>query len=129
MAEVDDKAKKLALAIRTASSNTEYELMGYGADTCNALASAALDKPLPLKEMIRFSFVVGGGKKVRQKYNDALPALLSDALKKIGFAEDRGASQANECAGMFKYQHNTDTDLKVSASPQAGPQSDNTCCA
>jgi len=50
---------------------------------------------------------------VRQKYNDGLPALFSESLKKIGFAEDRGASQANECAGLFKYQHNTDTDLKV----------------
>jgi len=50
---------------------------------------------------------------VRQKYNDGLPALWADALKKIGFTEDRGASLDKSCAGLFKFQHNTDTDLKV----------------
>lgn len=63
--------------------------------------------------MVRLSFVVGGGKKVRQKYNDGLPALWAEALKKIGFHEDRGASLDASCAGLFKFQHNTDTDLKV----------------
>ena len=111
--ESEDRTKKLALAIRSSTDSNEFDLSGYSADTCDALAQNAFSKPLPLKEMVRFSFTVGGGKKVRQKYNDGLPALLSDALKKIGFAEDRGASMSNDCAGLFKYQHNTDTDLKV----------------
>jgi len=109
----DDRTKKLALAIRSATESDDFDLAGYSAEACDALAQNAFAKPLPLKEMVRLSFTVGGGKKVRQKYNDGLPALLSDALKKIGFNEDRGASLSNDCAGLFKYQHNTDTDLKV----------------
>ena len=109
----DDKAKKLASEIRGTGASAEYDLAGYGPEQCEKLAQAAFGTPLPLADMVRLSFVVGGGKKVRQKYNDGLPALWADALKKVGFNEDRGASLAPECAGLFKYQHNTDTDLKV----------------
>ena len=109
----EDKTKKLAAVIRSANASEEYDLSGYGPDACHALAGAAFAKPLPLAEMVRLSFVVGGGKKVRQKYNDGLPTSLCDALRKVGFAEDRAASLAPECAGLFKYQHNTDTDLKT----------------
>ena len=111
--EESDKAKKMAALIRGATESSEFDLAGYGDDQCNRLAAAAFAKPLPLSEMIRLSFVVGGGKKVRQKYNDGLPALFADALRKVGFSEDRGASLDVKCAGLFKYQHNTDTDLKV----------------
>ena len=109
----DDKAKKLAQQIRHATESGDFDLQGYGADACDKLCDAAFTKPLPLKEMVRFSFTVGGGKKVRQKYNDGLPALLAESLKKVGFTEDRGASCDAACAGLFKFQHNTDTDLKV----------------
>ena len=83
----EDKSKKLAHAIRSSSESGEYDLAGYGADACDKLAEAAFGKPLPLAQMVRCSFVVGGGKKVRQRYNDGLPALLADALKKVGFAD------------------------------------------
>ena len=111
--ETDDKAKKLAALIRGSSESSEFDLAGYGGEQCDNLAAAAFAKALPLKTMVRLSFVVGGGKKVRQKYNDGLPALWADALKKVGFSEDRGASLDASCAGLFKFQHNTDTDLKV----------------
>ena len=35
-----------------------------------------------------------------------------EALRAIGFEEDRGACAVMECAGCFKYQHDTDKDLK-----------------
>ena len=35
-----------------------------------------------------------------------------EALRAIGFEEDRGACAVMECAGTFKYQHDTDKDLK-----------------
>ena len=108
----NDQGKRLANEIRNASESLEFDLAGYGAEGCAKLA-AALEHPLPLPDMIRFSFVVGGGKKVRQKYNDGLPMLLAEALRKVGFTEDRGASQSIECAGLFKFQHNTGTDLKT----------------
>ena len=109
----DDRSKKMASEIRAATESTEFDLAGYGPEQCERLAAAAFSKPLPIADMIRLSFLVGGGKKVRQKYNDGLPALWSDALKKVGFAEDRGASLDKACAGLFKFQHNTDTDLKT----------------
>lgn len=87
----DLKAKKLAAAIRGSSESTEFDLAGYGDAQCQSLAAAAFSKALPLKEMIRLTFVVGGGKKVRQKYNDGLPTLWANALQKVGFTEDRGA--------------------------------------
>lgn len=34
------------------------------------------------------------------------------ALQGIGFTEDRGASAVLECQGTYKYQHDTDKDLK-----------------
>jgi hypothetical protein len=121
--ETDDRAKKLAHEIRTATDSMELDLAGYGADQCDRLAAAAFAKPLPLAGMIRLSFLVGGGKKVRQKYNDGLPALFSDALKRVGYSEDRGASLDPSCAGLFKYQHNTDTDLKtVHVYPRIDPE-------
>lgn len=109
----DDKSKKMAHAIRSSTASNEFDLQGYGGEACERLCAAAFSKPLPLKEMVRFTFTVGGGKKVRQKYNDGLPSLLAEALKKVGFADDRGASLDISCAGTFKFQHNTDTDLKV----------------
>jgi hypothetical protein len=119
----EEKAKKLANEIRGSAESSEFDLAGYGAEQCDRLAAAAFGKPLPLKEMVRLSFLVGGGKKVRQKYNDGLPALWAEALKKAGFNEDRGASLDASCAGTFKYQHNTDTDLKVThVYPRIDPQ-------
>lgn len=113
MAAEEDRSKKLAHEVRTTNISSDFDLAGYGGDACDAFCATAFSKPLPLKDMVRFSFTVGGGKKVRQKYNDGLPMLLVESLKKIGFAEDRGASLDKSCAGLFKYQHNTDTDLKV----------------
>jgi len=63
--------------------------------------------------MFRTSFIVGGGKKVRGKYDAALPKYISQALGAIGYEEDKGASVSLACQGRFKYQHNTDTDLKT----------------
>ena len=113
MAEDDEKAKKLAAQIRASTESDEFDLQGFGAEQCEKLAAAAFAKALPISEMVRLSFVVCGGKKVRQKYADALPAMWADALKKVGFSEDRGASLDKSCQGLFKFQHNTDTDLKV----------------
>jgi len=58
--------------------------------------------------------VVGGGKKVRTAYGgpDGLVRDVCSALEKLGFNEDRGASAVLECQGSFKYQHDTDKDLK-----------------
>ena len=49
---------------------------------------------------------------MRQKYGDDMPKHCREALRAIGFEEDRGACAVMECAGSFKYQHDTDKDLK-----------------
>ena len=41
-----------------------------------------------------------------------MPKWCREALRAIGFEEDRGACNVMECAGQFKYQHDTDKDLK-----------------
>ena len=55
---------------------------------------------------------MGGGKKVRAKYTDSLPMDLAASLKSVGYVEDSAASLCISSSGTFKYQHNTDTDLK-----------------
>jgi hypothetical protein len=54
------------------------------------------------------TFVVGGGKKVRSKYREQLPKEFIEALRAVGYIEDRGASACKECQRMYKYQHDTD---------------------
>lgn len=111
----NDKGKKLAAEVRavTASEKSvEFDLAGYGPPAVEQFVQDAFTQPLPLASMVRLSFLVGGGKKVRQKYNDGLPTVFSEALKRCGFVEDRGASLSIDCAGQFKYQHDTDKDLK-----------------
>jgi len=76
------------------------------------LVKDAFGKPLPCHEPVKISFVVGAGKKGRQKYTPSLPKDLIGALTSLGFEEDRGASACMECCGNFKYQHDTDKDLK-----------------
>uniref|UniRef100_A0A7S0NXG6 Uncharacterized protein n=1 Tax=Calcidiscus leptoporus TaxID=127549 RepID=A0A7S0NXG6_9EUKA len=118
-----DKAKRLAAEVRACDASTQIDLAGVsGLDALAAIVNEGLSKPFPLKQMIRISFIVGGGKKVRQRYDDKLPQMLSDALKAIGFAEDRGASATLSCQGLFKYQHDTDKDLKfVHTFPRVDP--------
>jgi len=70
--------------------------------------------PIECSEMFRVSFCVGGGKKVRQKYGDGRVLKdLTAALQGLGFEDDKGASCCLASAGSYKYQHNTDTDLKT----------------
>jgi hypothetical protein len=73
---------------------------------------AAFTEPVQLKSMIRHTFVVGGGKKVRQKYDDKLPKWTAAALRAMGYAEDQAAATDVSCAASYKQQHDTGQDLK-----------------
>lgn len=58
---------------------------------------------LPLEaptEMVRFTFVVGGGKLVRSKYDEDLPKWITASLREIGFSEDRSAALDFSSQGM-----------------------------
>lgn len=57
--------------------------------------------------MIRVTFVVGGGKLSRQKYDEKAMQTVTLALRELNFVEDRGASCVKECGGCYKTQHDT----------------------
>ncbi|CAJ1338829.1 unnamed protein product, partial [Effrenium voratum] len=97
----------LAGKVRRATESDEFDLSGYDQARCNELAKAAFSEPFPLKEMVRISFVVGGGKLVRQKYAEELPKYMVNALSTIGFTEDNSATVEASSAGKFKYHHDT----------------------
>jgi len=113
MAEMDGESGggKLAKNIRSNAENDEISLDGYSHAQVNDLVQAAFGTPIPAKEMFRIQFVVGGGKKCRQRFSPDLPKQLADALRGISFQEDRGASAVLECQGTYKRQHDTDKDL------------------
>eukprot|EP00435_Cladocopium_sp_Y103_P028830 s2993_g7.t1 len=78
-------ASGLAGKVRRSTESDEFDLSGYDQARCNELAKASFSEPFPLKEMVRISFVVGGGKLVRQrfgpkcsvpKYSDDLPKFM-----------------------------------------------------
>ncbi|CAE7503660.1 unnamed protein product [Symbiodinium pilosum] len=105
-------ASGLAGKIRRATESDEFDLSGYDQARCNELAKAAFSEPMALKEMVRLSFVVGGGKLVRQKYSDDLPKHFCSALTLIGFQEDNSATVEQGSAGKFKFHHDTNKNLK-----------------
>ena len=57
------------------------------------------------------TFIVGGGKLSRSKYDPKCGQVVTAALSTLGFVEDRGASCVNECAGCFKSQHDTGKNI------------------
>ncbi|CAL1152101.1 unnamed protein product [Cladocopium goreaui] len=105
-------ASGLAGKVRRSTESDEFDLSGYDQARCNELAKACFGEPFPLKEMVRISFVVGGGKLVRQKYSDDLPKFMVNALGAIGFQEDNSATVEAGSAGKFKYHHDTNKNLK-----------------
>ncbi|KAL7463563.1 hypothetical protein ACHAXS_010731 [Conticribra weissflogii] len=98
----------LALAIRSASESTTFDLANQTAASLGRIISSAFSSPFPSQTnaagTIRLTFVVGAGKHSRQKYDDKAMQVVTTALKKeCGYEEDRGAS----CGGTFKTQHDT----------------------
>ena len=63
--------------------------------------------------MIRITLVVGAGKLGRQKYDPSALRTVTATLQSVGFVEDRGASCVSDCAGLFKFQHDTGKNLKT----------------
>ncbi len=111
-----EKSNKLAATMRAeAAASSTLDLASAPTDAAIHALKSAFDptsQPLHSAEPLRLTLIVGGGKKVRQKYDDRLPLLLADALKSIGYSEDRAASATLDAQGTFKHQHDTDKDLK-----------------
>ena len=103
----------LAGEIRRSIDSEQYDLANYTEQRVKELMVAAFSAPLTgPKEMIRCTFIAGGGKLVRQKYSDDLPKWILSALRDIGFSEDRSAAETFDSQGTFKQQHDTGQNLK-----------------
>ena len=90
----------------------QYDLAGFSPAWLKDLVDGCLGQTLPAKTYVACKFVIGGGKKTRAKYAPDMLKYLSEALRGAGLEEDRGASACEQCQGMYKYQHDTDKDLK-----------------
>merc|ERR1719191_563876 len=101
----------LAGRIRAAEASEEYDLSGYTKDKCSELVRDAFSEPLPIASMVRLSFIVGGGKQVRQKYGDDLQRDFCAALSSLDFEEDKAAACDLASAGKYKRQHETNKNL------------------
>jgi uncharacterized protein (DUF2384 family) len=106
-------ASGLALSIRKAEESETFDLGGQNVLTIASTIRSAFTEPLPLKKMIRITFVTGAGKQARQKYDEAAARTVTTTLRDMGYDEDRAASCVLECAGTFKLQHDTGKNLKT----------------
>lgn len=103
----------LAGEIRRSTESDQYDLANYTEPRVRDLMIAAFSAPLTgPTAMIRCTFIAGGGKLVRQKYNDDLPKWIISSLRDIGFSEDRSAAETFDSQGTFKQQHDTGQNLK-----------------
>eukprot|EP00927_Polykrikos_kofoidii_P061169 TRINITY_DN56038_c0_g1_i1.p1 TRINITY_DN56038_c0_g1~~TRINITY_DN56038_c0_g1_i1.p1 ORF type:complete len:416 (+),score=83.17 TRINITY_DN56038_c0_g1_i1:100-1347(+) len=105
-------ASGLAGKVRRSTDSDEFDLGGYDQAKCDDFVKQALNEPFELGHMIKLSFVVGGGKLVRQKYSDDLPRLFMCSLTSIGFKDDSAAACEADSGGKFKFQHDTGKNLK-----------------
>ena len=72
----------LAGKIRAIEDTEQFDLGGYTEDRAKQLMIDCFSTPLPNpKEMVRITFVVGGGKLVRSRYNDDLSKWCTAALR------------------------------------------------
>eukprot|EP01031_Cornospumella_fuschlensis_P044053 gene44053-53859_t len=103
----------LAGDIRSSIVSEQYDLGGYTESRTRDLVIAAFGKPLTAPAgMVRFTFVVGGGKLVRARYAEDLPKWMAAALREVGYVEDRSAAETLDSQGRFKQQHDTGQNLK-----------------
>ena len=97
-------------AVTCNDAHERHDLAGFTQVQAAELVHSAFGKtspPFPLP--LRFTFIVGGGRLVRAKYNDDLLKWLTAALREAGFEDDRGASIGSSLS--YKRQEDTDQNL------------------
>ena len=67
--EENKKVAGLAKDIRESQETQQWDCSNYTEEQVVGLIKASFTDAVRLPEMIRHTFVVGGGKKVRQKYD------------------------------------------------------------
>ncbi len=84
-------------AVTQYDAHERFDLAGFTQPQCTDLVLAAFaSSTAPYSLPLRFTFIVGGGRLVRAKYNDDLLKWLTAALREAGFEDDRGASIGSE---------------------------------
>ena len=77
MGRTSDGESGLAGEIRALGESNDlrdpFDLAGYNEPRLRELIRDAFAEPIPVRQMVRFSFLVGTGKKDRQKYDPSLP--------------------------------------------------------
>ena len=75
----------MAGEIRNSIESDQFDLGGYTEIRATELIKSAFSTPLTAPtSMVKFTFVVGGGKLVRSRYNDDLLKWVCQALRDIG---------------------------------------------
>ncbi|KAM3568424.1 hypothetical protein VYU27_009453 [Nannochloropsis oceanica] len=111
MAE-EQQHHSLVKHVRAAVDAETFDLGGLNEAQVTHILSSAFATPFEnLTEMVRLTFVVGGGKGVRARYDDSMPKWCSNALKGINFIEDKSAANDLASAGCFKFHHDTALDM------------------
>ena len=102
----------MAGEILGAIDSEQFDLAGYNEARVTDLMTSAFGSPLtaPTK-MVRFTFIVGGGKLVRSKYDETLPKWVNAALRSINYVTDNSAAETFDSQGTFKQQHDTGKNL------------------
>lgn len=104
----------LSASIRSSTSSEQFDLTNFNEIKTKELITTSFSRPLDSPtEMIKFTFIVGGGKLVRSRYPEDLPKWMTNSLREIGYVEDRSAALDFTSQGTFKHQHDTGQNLKV----------------
>jgi hypothetical protein len=100
------------------------------ATSIRSIITDAFSQPFSsISNMIRITFIVGGGKLSRQKYDEKAMQAVTSTLKQLEYEEDHGASCILECGGCYKIQHDTGKNVftvvvfpRVVGSVKQGPK-------
>jgi hypothetical protein len=99
--------------IRSSTTSEQFDLGGYTEQRAADMIRGAFSTPLSAPtQMVRFTFVVGGGRLVRARYDEDMTRWLCGALREIGFVEDKSAAETFDSQGTYKQQHDTGQNLK-----------------
>ena len=103
----------IAGQIRSSAVSEQFDLAGFTEARVKELVQNAFSEPLDVPtEMVKFTFVVGGGKLVRSRYSDDMTKWMTNALRELGFTDDRSAAVDFSSQGTYKQQHDTGQNLK-----------------
>lgn len=98
----EENCSGLVREVRLSTTSDQYDLSGYTEQRVRDFVKETFSKPFKYaKNMIKCTFVVGGGKLVRSKYPEDLPKWMTSALKDINFQEDKSAAETPDSQGKL----------------------------